>query len=139
MRTALLMSVDSASGCGIGPGSIRVTSSPLRRSSSAAVTPKMPAPQTKTCAIAPSYRIAGCLGRDPPGSLRFAPLVYSEGSVDGRLVIAERFEIEHLVGAGGMGEVFRAKDRLTGGPVAVKLLHPGMMRDQERFRREAQL
>ncbi len=59
--------------------------------------------------------------------------------MDGRLVIAERFEIEHLVGTGGMGEVFRAKDRLTGGPVAIKLLHPGMTRDQERFRREAQL
>ncbi len=57
----------------------------------------------------------------------------------GHLVIADRFEIEHLVGTGGMGEVFRAKDRLTGGPVAIKLLHPGMTRDQERFRREAQL
>ena len=59
--------------------------------------------------------------------------------MDGRLVIADRFEIEHLVGSGGMGEVFRAKDKLTGGPVAIKLLHHGFMRDQERFRREAQL
>jgi len=51
--------------------------------------------------------------------------------VDGRLVIADRFEVEHLVGSGGMGEVFRAKDRLTGGPVAIKLLHHGFMRDQD--------
>ena len=38
-------------------------------------------------------------------------------------VIADRFEIEELVGSGGMGEVYRARDKLTGGAVAVKLLH----------------
>jgi tetratricopeptide (TPR) repeat protein len=52
-------------------------------------------------------------------------------------VIADRFDLEQLVGSGGMGEVFRARDRLTGGAVAVKLLHSS--RDTERFRREAQL
>jgi serine/threonine protein kinase/tetratricopeptide (TPR) repeat protein len=54
------------------------------------------------------------------------------------LVIADRFEVEQLVGSGGMGEVFRARDRLTGGAVAVKLLHASS-RDTERFKREAQL
>ncbi len=54
-------------------------------------------------------------------------------------VIADRFEIERLVGSGGMGEVFRAKDRVTGGPVAVKVLYGSMARDVERFRREATL
>jgi len=53
-------------------------------------------------------------------------------------VIADRFEIERLVGSGGMGEVFRAKDRLTGGAVAVKVLHASQ-RDTERFRREGQI
>ncbi|MDB4945141.1 MAG: hypothetical protein JWP97_4675 [Labilithrix sp.] len=53
-------------------------------------------------------------------------------------IIAGRFEIERLVGAGGMGEVFRAKDRVTGGLVAVKLLHASS-RDAERFKREAQI
>ena len=53
-------------------------------------------------------------------------------------VIADRFELEALVGSGGMGEVFRAKDRLTGGAVAVKVLHASS-RDTERFRREAQI
>ena len=53
-------------------------------------------------------------------------------------VIADRFDIEELVGSGGMGEVFRARDRLTGGAVAVKLLHASS-RDTERFKREAQL
>ena len=54
------------------------------------------------------------------------------------LVIADRFEVERLVGSGGMGEVYRAKDRLSGGAVAVKLLHASS-RDTERFKREAQL
>ena len=53
-------------------------------------------------------------------------------------VIGDRFEIEQLVGSGGMGEVYRARDRLTGGAVAVKLLHASS-RDTERFKREAQL
>ena len=53
-------------------------------------------------------------------------------------VIADRFEVEQLVGSGGMGEVFRARDRLTGGSVAVKVLHASS-RDTERFKREAQL
>ncbi len=56
-------------------------------------------------------------------------------------VVADRFEIQRLIGTGGMGEVFRAKDRLTGGPVAIKILHLAfpMEKDLERFRREAQL
>ena len=53
-------------------------------------------------------------------------------------VIGDRFEIERLVGSGGMGEVFRAKDRLTGGAVAIKVLHASS-RDEERFRREGQI
>jgi tetratricopeptide (TPR) repeat protein len=53
-------------------------------------------------------------------------------------LIADRFELEALVGSGGMGEVFRARDRLTGGSVAVKVLHASS-RDTERFRREAQI
>jgi len=53
-------------------------------------------------------------------------------------VIADRFEVERLVGSGGMGEVFRARDRLTGGAVAIKVLHSSS-RDAERFRREGQL
>jgi serine/threonine protein kinase len=58
--------------------------------------------------------------------------------VIGSQVVADRFEIDKLVGSGGMGEVFRARDRLTGGLVAVKVLHASS-RDTERFRREAQL
>jgi len=54
-------------------------------------------------------------------------------------VVADRFEIERLVGSGGMGEVFLAKDRVTGEPVALKVLYGSMTKDGERFKREAQL
>jgi serine/threonine protein kinase len=33
------------------------------------------------------------------------------------------YEVLDLLGAGGMGEVYRAKDTQTGRPVAVKVLH----------------
>lgn len=55
--------------------------------------------------------------------------------------LANRFEIERLAGAGGMGAVYRAHDQLTGGPVALKLVHAGNNGPEEtnRFTREAQL
>ena len=37
-------------------------------------------------------------------------------------VIDGRFEIERLANSGGMGEVFRARDRRTNLPVAVKVV-----------------
>jgi hypothetical protein len=49
-----------------------------------------------------------------------------------------RFELEQLVGKGGMGTVFRARDRLTGDQVAVKLLHGADARQLRRFEREGQ-
>ena len=54
-------------------------------------------------------------------------------------LIADRFEIERLVGSGGMGEVFRARDRTNGALVAVKVLYGSLTRDADRFRREAQI
>ncbi len=52
-------------------------------------------------------------------------------------LIADRFEIEQPVGAGGMGEVFRARDRLTGQRVALKLLFgTARQAEIERFVRE---
>jgi eukaryotic-like serine/threonine-protein kinase len=52
-------------------------------------------------------------------------------------VFADRFVLERLAGTGGMGRVYRAIDRLTGMPVALKvLLDP---QGSERFNREARL
>jgi eukaryotic-like serine/threonine-protein kinase len=56
-------------------------------------------------------------------------------------VIAGRYVVEELVGAGGMSSVYRAHDRLLERDVALKILHATYREDEEaveRFRREAQ-
>src|SRR5262245_50947580 len=52
-------------------------------------------------------------------------------------VVTGRFDIEHLAGAGGMGQVFRARDRQTGAPVAVKALLGNVGSHAARFADEA--
>jgi eukaryotic-like serine/threonine-protein kinase len=55
-------------------------------------------------------------------------------------VLADRYELEELVGRGGMSSVYRARDRSLGRLVAIKLLHEQYLSDSEqveRFRREA--
>jgi eukaryotic-like serine/threonine-protein kinase len=55
-------------------------------------------------------------------------------------VIADRYELEELVGRGGMSSVFRARDRLLERRVALKILHDSHLADSdltERFRQEA--
>jgi serine/threonine protein kinase/tetratricopeptide (TPR) repeat protein len=52
-------------------------------------------------------------------------------------LVAERFEIERLAGSGGMGRVYRALDRLSGGPVALKVLHGHAKEHAARLTREA--
>ena len=55
-------------------------------------------------------------------------------------VIADRYELQELVGSGGMSSVYRGRDRLLERNVALKLLHPHFGDDDEyveRFRREA--
>ena len=50
-----------------------------------------------------------------------------------------RFEILRALGAGGLAEVYAARDRVTGEEVALKLLHDHLAREEqvaERFRRE---
>ena len=55
-------------------------------------------------------------------------------------VVADRYELEQLVGSGGMSSVFRAHDRVLERTVALKVLHERLHRRGrvvERFRREA--
>jgi len=54
-------------------------------------------------------------------------------------VLATRFELTRRLGAGGLAEVFAARDRVTGSEVAVKVLHAHLAEEAaiaERFRRE---
>jgi serine/threonine protein kinase len=59
-----------------------------------------------------------------------------------RDVVAGRYELEELVGSGGMSSVYRAHDKVLERKVALKVLH-ATLADQddcvERFRREAQM
>ena len=55
-------------------------------------------------------------------------------------LIDGRYEVEDLVGTGGMSSVYRARDSVLGRRVALKILHEHFSRDDEyveRFRREA--
>lgn len=55
------------------------------------------------------------------------------------MLLAARYQLEELLGRGGMGEVWRARDEVLGRPVAVKLLLAGGIDPSAaaRFRQEA--
>src|SRR6202020_2352459 len=52
-------------------------------------------------------------------------------------VVADRFEVQGLADQGGMGLVYRAKDRQTGQPLALKLLLDAS--SEQSFAREARV
>ena len=55
-------------------------------------------------------------------------------------VLGDRFEVQGLLGSGGMGVVYRGHDRVAQVPVAVKLIHTGSAQhvdDLQRFLQEA--
>ncbi|HUK44592.1 MAG TPA: protein kinase [Gaiellaceae bacterium] len=57
-------------------------------------------------------------------------------------IVADRYELEQLVGSGGMSSVFRARDRELERTVALKILHERLTAQRdvvERFSREAKL
>ena len=60
--------------------------------------------------------------------------------IDTEGLIAERYELSHLLGVGGMGRVYLARDRSLSREVALKVLedrHAENPEFVERFRREA--
>ncbi len=75
----------------------------------------------------------------PDGTIenREPPLVAAKWTAG--MVFDERFEIEEFLRAGGMGEVYRAKDRRTARQVAVKVVQNVSAADLGRFTRESQL
>jgi eukaryotic-like serine/threonine-protein kinase len=54
-------------------------------------------------------------------------------------LLEQRFEVEHQTRAGGMGKVFRGHDRVSGQPVAIKVLSESRDPHDARFAREVQL
>jgi serine/threonine-protein kinase len=56
-------------------------------------------------------------------------------------VLGARYEVNELIGAGGMADVYRGYDNRLNRVVAIKILRADLARDpslQSRFRREAQ-
>ncbi|MCW5748423.1 MAG: protein kinase [Alphaproteobacteria bacterium] len=75
----------------------------------------------------------------PPATAR--PPLSGGGTLSPGTVLSSTFEIEHLVARGGMGEVYRARHRITGDPIAIKTIRPELAGDPkiaELFKREAQ-
>jgi len=54
-------------------------------------------------------------------------------------LLSDRFEIEQQIGSGGMGAVFRARDRASGALVAIKVIAGGHELRSARFAREVEL
>src|SRR4249920_1160662 len=66
------------------------------------------------------------------------------GLIDGRAIGTQIgvFRIDSLLGVGGMGEVYRARDTKLNRDVAIKILPPAFANDPDRlarFKREAQV
>ena len=71
-----------------------------------------------------------------------ADRVSAMSSLEPGEVLAERFEIVRWLGAGGMGEVYEAVDRVLSSRVAIKTIRPEIADDPQvlsRFRREVNL
>ncbi len=63
-------------------------------------------------------------------------------SIDSGALLFGRFRILRFLGAGGVSEVYLAKDEEFGGELALKVIHPRHARDPEvlgRFRREVEI
>ena len=58
------------------------------------------------------------------------------GPASPEVIIGDRFRLEDNVGAGGMGQIFRASDQRDGSEVAIKIMSGVDAADAERFARE---
>jgi HAMP domain-containing protein len=81
--------------------------------------------------------------RTRPATVTRGQALAAEGSLSPGSVLAGRYEIEEVLGRGGMGVVYRARDRQLGEGVAVKVLRPDLgvldATTLERFKQELKL
>jgi serine/threonine protein kinase len=73
-------------------------------------------------------------------SLLSTPVLVAQNDLVGK-VFAQKFEITGFIGRGGMSDVYKARHRVTGKTVAVKVLHEKHAQDSttiKRLRQEAQ-
>ena len=85
-------------------------------------------------ALLEAHHVAGPFGQHPVRGLRDNARVLDEGTTLGP------YQIQSLVGAGGMGEVYKAADVRLGRTVAIKVLPEHVATDEQlkqRFEREA--
>lgn len=69
-------------------------------------------------------------------SARLGTLALPSGALARGFVVAERYEIQDVVGLGGTGIVYRAKDRTLDEVLALKMLRPELLADDVRMREE---
>ena len=84
-------------------------------------------------------RASGARLRAPlaaPLNSRPGTLTLPSGALAPGFVVAERYEIQDVVGVGGTGIVYRAKDRTLDEVLAIKMLRPELLADDPRAREE---
>ena len=72
----------------------------------------------------------------PQLSARFGTLTLPNGALAPGVLVAERYEIQDVIGVGGTGIVYRAVDQTLDDVLALKMLRPELLADDPRAREE---
>ncbi|MBV9835350.1 MAG: protein kinase [Alphaproteobacteria bacterium] len=91
--------------------------------------------------VPPAQQATSMRPRQQTGGDMFSGGPTAGGPLAPGTVLSSTFEIEELVARGGMGEVYRARHRITGDAIAIKTIRPELAGDPkvaELFKREAQ-